>query len=223
MSKAVSYASNQWQALRRYTEDGRLSIDNNVSERTLRHQAIGRKNWLFLGSRQAGPRAAVLFTILAGAKRHRIEPWTYLRELLLRLHDDDSRLDEMLPDQMGRQSPRSRAHLSARRIPPQSGRKEHAPPSRTNQRASPADQRPDTMPRPDAYSLRRVLGTLIADMSLDTSPSEDWWLRELRRRLPATQRFSEAKSKPVTPLDFVITTLQYLRRIAALLVVRMKV
>lgn len=98
LGKAVSYAQNQWQALRRYTEDGRLTIDNNISERTLRHQAIGRKNWLFLGSEQAGPRAAILFTILAGAKRHRIEPWAYLREILLRLHADDGRLDEMLPD-----------------------------------------------------------------------------------------------------------------------------
>jgi len=98
LGKAVSYANNQWQALCRYVEDGRLTIDNNVSERTLRHQAIGRKNWLFLGSDQAGPRAAVLFTILAGAKRHRIEPWTYLRELLLRLHHDQSSQDEMLPD-----------------------------------------------------------------------------------------------------------------------------
>jgi transposase len=44
LGKAVSYAQNQWRALRRFTEDGRLSIDNNVSERTLRHQAIGRKN-----------------------------------------------------------------------------------------------------------------------------------------------------------------------------------
>lgn len=107
LGKAVSYAQNQWRALRRYTEDGRLSIDNNVSERTLRHQAIGRKNWLFLGSEQAGPRAAVLFTILAGAKRHRIEPWTYLRELLLRLHADDSRLDEMLPDRWATDHPES--------------------------------------------------------------------------------------------------------------------
>ena len=105
LGKAVWYASNQWQALYRYTEDGRLTIDNNVSERTLRHQAIGRKNWLFLGSEQAGPRAAVLFTILAGAKRHRIEPWTYLRELLLRLHDDDSNVDEMLPDRWAVQYP----------------------------------------------------------------------------------------------------------------------
>ena len=98
LRKAVNYARNQWDALRRYTGDGRLTIDNNVSERTLRHQAIGRKNWLFLGSEAAGPRAAVLYTILAGAKRHRIEPWCYLRELLLRLHADDLRLEEMLPD-----------------------------------------------------------------------------------------------------------------------------
>jgi hypothetical protein len=95
--KALTYARNQWQALRRYTEDGRLTMDNNVSERTLRQQAIGRKNWLFLGSEAAGPRAAVLYTIIAGAKRHRIEPWAYVRDLLLRLHADDLRLEEMLP------------------------------------------------------------------------------------------------------------------------------
>ena len=53
---------------------------------------------LFLGSGAAGPRAAVLYTILASAKRHRIEPWAYLREILLRLHAEDPRLDEMLPD-----------------------------------------------------------------------------------------------------------------------------
>ncbi len=98
LAKAVTYARNQWDALRRYTTDGRLTIDNNVSERTLRHQAIGRKNWLFLGSKHAGPRAAVLYTMLAGAKRHCIEPWAYVRELLMRLHADDGRLEEMLPD-----------------------------------------------------------------------------------------------------------------------------
>jgi hypothetical protein len=98
LAKAVTYARNQWEALRRYTEDGHLTIDNNVSERTLRHQAIGRKNWLFLGSESAGPRAAVLYTILAGAKRHRIEPWAYVRDLLLRSHADEPCLEEMLPD-----------------------------------------------------------------------------------------------------------------------------
>ena len=98
LGKAVTYARNQWEALRRYTEDGRLTIDNNVSERTLRHQAVGRKNYLFLGSEAAGPRAAVLYTILAGAKRHRIEPWAYVHDLLVRLHADDLHLEEMLPD-----------------------------------------------------------------------------------------------------------------------------
>jgi transposase len=130
LGKAVWYASNQWRALRRYIEDGRLTIDNNVSERTLRHQAIGRKNWLFLGSAQAGPRAAILFTILAGAKRHRIEPWTYLRELLLRLHDDDPRLDEMLPDQWAANHPEAvltyRLEESRRKAATRSTRRRHA-------------------------------------------------------------------------------------------------
>lgn len=98
IAKATAYARNQWQALRRYTEDGRLTMDNNVSERTLRHQAIGRKNWIFIGAPEAGPRAAVLYTILASAKRHHVEPWAYLSDLLLRLHADDHELDEMLPD-----------------------------------------------------------------------------------------------------------------------------
>lgn len=98
LAKAVTYARNQWKALRRYTEDGRLTMDNNVSERTLRHQAVGRKNYLFLGSEEAGPRAAVLYTIMAGAKRHHIEPWAYARDLLIRLVGDDPCLEDMLPD-----------------------------------------------------------------------------------------------------------------------------
>src|SRR5262249_10223183 len=54
LGKAITYARNQWEALRRYASDGRLTIDNNLSERTLRLQAIGRKNWEFLGSADAG-------------------------------------------------------------------------------------------------------------------------------------------------------------------------
>jgi hypothetical protein len=105
LAQAVNYARNQWEALRCYTSDGRLTIDNNIAERTLRHQAIGRKNWLFLGSENAGPRAAVLSTILAGAKRHRIEPWAYVRELLVRLNADDAQLEEMLPDRWAAANP----------------------------------------------------------------------------------------------------------------------
>src|SRR5262249_39052482 len=56
LGKAVTYARNQRAALCQYVSDGRLTIDNNVSERTLRLQATGRKNWEFLGSTAAGPR-----------------------------------------------------------------------------------------------------------------------------------------------------------------------
>ena len=52
-----------------------------------------------------GPRAAVLYTILAGAKRHRIEPWSYVRELLLRLNAEDPSLEEMLPDRWAKDHP----------------------------------------------------------------------------------------------------------------------
>jgi hypothetical protein len=82
-----------------------LTIDNNVSERTVRSQAVGRKNWEFLGSEAAGPRAAVLFTILAGAKRHRLEPWAYLRDALLRLSVGATDLESLLPDRWAADHP----------------------------------------------------------------------------------------------------------------------
>lgn len=99
LGEAITYTTNQWQALRRYTEDGRLTIDNNVSERTLRPTAIGRKNWLFLGNDEAGSRAAIVYSIVASAKRHQVEPWAYISDILLHLYDSDSQLDHLLPDQ----------------------------------------------------------------------------------------------------------------------------
>jgi transposase len=105
LGKAVTYARNQRAALRQYVSDGRLTIDNNVSERTVRLQAIGRKNWEFLGSAEAGPRAAVLFTILAGAKCHRLEPWAYVRDILLRLSAGETDLEALLPDRWAANHP----------------------------------------------------------------------------------------------------------------------
>jgi hypothetical protein len=107
LGKAITYAHNQWQALQRYTEDGRLTIDNNPSERRLRAQAIGRKNWLFLGSEQAGPRAAVFYTILSSAKRHDLDTWAYLRDVLERLARGEANLDDLLPDRWKQAHPES--------------------------------------------------------------------------------------------------------------------
>jgi transposase len=105
LGQAVTYARNQWAALCRYTEDGRLTIDNNVAERRLRDQAIGRRNWLFLGHVDAGPRAAVLSTIMAGAKRHRLEPWAYVKDVLMTLSVAPDRVEDLLPDRWGRSHP----------------------------------------------------------------------------------------------------------------------
>jgi transposase len=91
--------------LRQYVSDGRLTIDNNISERTVRLQAIGRKNWEFFGRAKAGPRAAVTFTILAGAKRHRLEQWANVRDVLLHLSAGETDLEPLLPDRRAANHP----------------------------------------------------------------------------------------------------------------------
>jgi len=96
--KAIAYCLNQWPELRRFTEIGILEIDNNIAERALRLCAIGRKNWMFLGSDKGGETAAICYSILAGAKRHRIEPFAYVRDLLIALSSDNVELNSLLPD-----------------------------------------------------------------------------------------------------------------------------
>jgi transposase len=96
--KAVGYALNHWEQLHRFTENGMLEIDNNISERTLRICAIGRKNWVFLGSDRGGQTAAICFSVLANAKRHRIEPFAYVRALLVALSSDTADLESLAPD-----------------------------------------------------------------------------------------------------------------------------
>ena len=103
IAAAITYTRNQWKALLRYTEAGFLSIDNNVSERTVKIAALGRKNWLFVASETGGQRAARLFSLTASCKANCVEPFAYLRDLLTRLPlPGDSpapeRLDELLPD-----------------------------------------------------------------------------------------------------------------------------
>jgi transposase len=70
IAAAINYVLNQWEALQRYTTDGALHIDNNLSERTLKLIGIGRNNWLFVGSDQGGQTAAVLFSFTATCKHY---------------------------------------------------------------------------------------------------------------------------------------------------------
>lgn len=99
LGKAINYARNQWTALCRYTEDGELSIDNNLSERTIRCVAIGRKNWMFAGSDRGGQTAATLMSLIATCKLLGVDPYRYLRVLLTELpRRQTDHLEEFLPD-----------------------------------------------------------------------------------------------------------------------------
>ena len=82
---AIGYALNQWEALNRYTTDGRLAIDNNVAERALRGVAVGRKNWLFFQDETGGTTTAIVLSLLTTAKAIRLVPQVYFRDVLLRL------------------------------------------------------------------------------------------------------------------------------------------
>ncbi len=98
ISKALGYARNQRAALRRFLDDGRLPLDNNISEQHLRREVLGRKNWLFLGSDGGAHANTVFVTLLASCQLHGIEPWAYLRDLLCLLPSwPKSRVLELAP------------------------------------------------------------------------------------------------------------------------------
>ncbi len=99
ISKAITYALNQWSDLCRFVDDGRLPIDNNAVEREMKAIATGRKNWLFFGSERGGRAAAVIYSVLASARRHDLDVWQYLGDILRRLADlKPGELETLLPD-----------------------------------------------------------------------------------------------------------------------------
>ena len=108
----------RWVGLCRYCADGRLSIDNNLSERALRPCAIGRKkkNWMFLGSDQGGRTAAILFSVMASCKANQVEPFTYVRDVLTGTSTsaaaNSSELDPLLPDAWLNRHPESKRFWS---------------------------------------------------------------------------------------------------------------
>ncbi len=85
IGKAITYATNQWQALNRYVEDGRLDIDNNASERSLRTIVIGRLNYMFCGSHEGAKRAALFYSLIGSCKLIGIDPFEYMRDIIERM------------------------------------------------------------------------------------------------------------------------------------------
>ena len=82
----------------RFSDDGRLEIDNSAAERALRAVALGRKNYLFAGSDAGGERAAAMYSLIGSAKLNGLDPEAYLRDVLARIADHPiNRIADLLP------------------------------------------------------------------------------------------------------------------------------
>ena len=100
MRKAIGYSLGIWKELQTYLLDGRIPIDNNLAENAIRPIALGRKNWLFIGSETGGHTAAVLMTFTTSCRKNKINTWAYLKDVLQRINAHPvKRLHELLPDQ----------------------------------------------------------------------------------------------------------------------------
>lgn len=98
LGKAAKYCLKEWTALTRYLEDGRLEMDNNLTENAIRPSAVGKKNWLFIGHPDAGWRSAVIYSIVVSCQRRALDPAQYLTDVLRRLPAmKQSELSTLLP------------------------------------------------------------------------------------------------------------------------------
>lgn len=98
LAKAIDYSLRRWEALARYAERGDWPIDNNPMENAIRSSAVGKKNWLFIGSEAAGKRAAIFYSLLETARINGIDPMAWLKDTLEKLPSwPNNRIDERLP------------------------------------------------------------------------------------------------------------------------------
>ena len=98
LGQAQGYLRNHWEPLQTYLSDGRIPIDNNEVEQLMKQVALGRKNWLFIGSVAAGERAADFFTLVSSAVRNDLDVWAYLKDILDRLLAGETDYAALRPD-----------------------------------------------------------------------------------------------------------------------------
>lgn len=107
LGDAVSYTLNQWEYLTRYTEDGRMPIDNNLLERDIRVFATGRKSWLFSDTADGAKASAVIYSLMLTCRASRVEPLAWLRRVLTELpqRTEDADITDLLPFNFPKASP----------------------------------------------------------------------------------------------------------------------
>jgi len=98
IGKALAYSMARWHKLSLYITDGRLKIDNNPVENSIRPVALGRKNYLFAGSHEAAKRSGMLYSLLGTCKMHGIEPYRWLKDVLQQIADHPiNKIQDLLP------------------------------------------------------------------------------------------------------------------------------
>jgi len=99
LAEAIRYALSRWQGLSLFLDDGRIEIDNNIVERTIRPLALTRKNALFAGSDAGAEHWAVIASLVETCKLNAVEPYHYLADVITRIIDGhpQSLLDDLLP------------------------------------------------------------------------------------------------------------------------------
>lgn len=102
LGQAIAYSLNQWDKLTAFLQDGRLEIDNNRSERSIKPFVIGRKNWLFANTPRGAQASATIYSVIETAKENGLNPFQYLKylfEQFPQLADpkDPEALDPLLP------------------------------------------------------------------------------------------------------------------------------
>ena len=105
MGGAVSYLNNHWQELQVYLDDPHVPIDNNDAEQLMKQVALGRKNWMFVGSVAAGDRAAELMTLVSSALRSDLDVWAYVKDVLDELLAGSTNYESLRPDVWAKSHP----------------------------------------------------------------------------------------------------------------------
>ena len=97
-AEALRYIRNHWEALCVFVRDGRIPIDNNLVEQLMKQVAMGRKAWLFVCSVEGGEQSALLMTLASSARRHDLDVWTYVKDVLDQLLAGSTDYRSLLPN-----------------------------------------------------------------------------------------------------------------------------
>jgi transposase len=108
MQGAINYLRNQWAGLTRYLEDPQVPFDNNESEQLMRQIALGRKNWLFIGSVASGYEMSWLMSVVSSAIRNHLHVSIYMKDLIDALLSGSRDYESLRPDNWGREHPEHR-------------------------------------------------------------------------------------------------------------------